>query len=191
MLGGVFDRHPDLKVMLTEIRADWLPPVLGLLDEVWEANRDDIPALRRPSEYWASNFLVGVSFTHAAEVPLRHEIGIEQFTFGRDYPHPESTWPHTREWLRAAFAGVPEDELRLILGENAIRFLDLDRDRLAEVAAAIGPTYDEINRGDPVASDLIEHFDLRGGYLKGPEEGVRLELVEQMVQDDLASVRAG
>jgi len=190
MLGGVFDRHPDLKVMLTEIRADWVPMVLRHLDEVWEANRDDIPAQRKPSEYWASNFLVGVSFTHACEVPLRHEIGIEQFTFGRDYPHPESTWPHTRQWLKAAFAGVPEDELRLILGENAIRFLDLDRARLAEVAAEIGPTYAEINSSDPVPSDLIDHFDQRGGYLKPPEAEARLELMDQMLEDDLAAVRA-
>ena len=45
---------------------------------------------------------------------------------------------------RDTFAGVPEDELRLMLGENAIRFLGLDRDRLAEIAARVGPTVDDI-----------------------------------------------
>ena len=77
---------------------------------------------------------------------MRHEIGVETISFGRDYPHPEGTWPHTREWLRDAFAGVPEDELRLMLGENAIRFFGLDRDRLAEIAKRIGPTVEEITR---------------------------------------------
>ena len=184
MFSGAFDRFPDLKVVLTEIRGDWVPPVLRHLDEVFDAKRADIPAKEKPSEYWQRNFLVGVSFTHASEVPLRHEIGIEQFTFGRDYPHPESTWPHTTEWLRAAFAGLPEDELRLILGENAVRFLDLDRDRLAEIASRIGPTYAEINSGEPVAPDLIEHFDSRGGYLKPAETTEQLEKVDELLALD-------
>jgi predicted TIM-barrel fold metal-dependent hydrolase len=188
ILGGVFDRHPDLKVVFTEIRGDWLPPTLRHLDHVFEANRADIPAKEKPSEYWQRNFLVGVSFTHRSEVAIRHDIGIHQFTFGRDYPHPESTWPHTKEWMRAAFAGVPEDELRLILGENAARFLNLDRDRLAEIAARIGPTFAEINSGPPVPEDLIEHFDSRGGYLKPVETTERLDKVDEMLVDDLAAV---
>ena len=187
MLGGAFDRHPDLKVVLTEIRADWVPPTLARLDAYYEQHRAELPAQRKPSEYWQTNFLVGVSFTHKSEVPLRHEIGIEQFTFGRDYPHPESTWPHTHEWLRAAFAGVPEDELRLILGENAVRFLDLDRAELAEIAARIGPTYAEINGGE-VAPDLIDHFDTRGGYLKPAETSEAFEKVDEMLADDLPSL---
>src|SRR5262249_9646421 len=31
MLGGVFDRHPNLKVMMTEVRADWIPATLQFL----------------------------------------------------------------------------------------------------------------------------------------------------------------
>jgi predicted TIM-barrel fold metal-dependent hydrolase len=186
MFSGAFDRHPDLKVVLTEIRGDWVPPTLQHLDAVYVANRAEIPAKQKPSEYWQQHFLVGVSFTHKCEVGLRHEIGIEQFTFGRDYPHPESTWPHTREWLRAAFAGVPENELRLILGENAVRFLDLDGEHLALVAERIGaPTYEEINRSDPVAPDLVEHFEARGGFLKPAETTERLEKVDEMLSEDL------
>ena len=132
-----------------------------------------------------------MSFTHKAEVEMRHEIGIEQFTFGRDYPHPEGTWPHSAEWLRDAYAGVPEAELRMILGENAVRFLGLDRDRLLAIAAKIGPTWAEINGGAPVAADLVEHFDLRGGYLKPAETGDRLDLVDEMVAEDLTGVAGG
>ncbi len=39
MLGGVFDRHPELRVMMTEIRGDWLPATLGHLDSVFEEHR--------------------------------------------------------------------------------------------------------------------------------------------------------
>src|SRR5262249_26041593 len=144
MLGGVFDRHPDLKLMLTEIRLDWIPATLRYLDDVYDWLRDELPAKKKPSEYWATNCLAGASFIHRAEVEMRHDIGVETILFGRDYPHPESTWPHTKEWLRDAFAGVPEREIELMLGENAIRFLDLDRERLATIARRIGPTMAEI-----------------------------------------------
>jgi hypothetical protein len=35
MLGGVFDRYPDLKLIMTEVRADWLPATLRHLDETY------------------------------------------------------------------------------------------------------------------------------------------------------------
>ena len=130
MLGGVFDRYPRLRLVITEIRLDWIPATLSHLDAVYEQRRADLPATRRPSEYWRDNCLAGASFMHKVEVEMRHEIGVDTILFGRDYPHPEGTWPNTPDWLRDAFAGVPENEARAMLGENAIRFLGLDRDTL-------------------------------------------------------------
>jgi hypothetical protein len=39
MLGGVFDRYPDLRLVMTEVRADWLPATLRHLDDVYERAR--------------------------------------------------------------------------------------------------------------------------------------------------------
>jgi predicted TIM-barrel fold metal-dependent hydrolase len=186
MLGGVFDRHPELRFVATEIRLDWIPATLRLLDRVYEEHRDALPAQRRPSEYWHSNCLGGASFVHKAEIEMRHEIGIETMSFGRDFPHPEGSWPHTREWLLDAFVGLPEAEARAILGENAIRILGLDRDRLAQIAKRIGPTVEEVVGGGDVKPDLVANFDLRGGYLKPAEGEARLPLVEDAVRTDLA-----
>ena len=41
--------------------------------------------------------------------------------FGREYPHAEGTWPKTLDHVKALFAGVPEPEVRQILGGNAVR----------------------------------------------------------------------
>jgi predicted TIM-barrel fold metal-dependent hydrolase len=188
MLGGVFDRYPDLKYVPTEIRVDWIPATLRHLDKVYDEHRADLQAKRKPSEYWHTNCLAGASFIHKAEVAMRHEIGIETILFGRDYPHPESTWPHTREWLRDAFVGVPEDEVRLILGENAISFFNLDRDRLVEIAKRIGPSIEDINGGGDVQPDLIENFAMRGGYLRPSEGGSKLPMVDEALRKDLLSL---
>jgi hypothetical protein len=120
---------------------------------------------------------------------MRNEIGIDTILFGRDYPHFESTWPHTREWLQDAFHGVPEDELRKVLGENAIRFLGLDRAPLAAIAAEIGPTVAEINDGPlPIRQDLMDNFDARGGYHKPAERGSRINTIESLVEGDVSAL---
>ena len=191
LLGGVLDRHPDLKLVLTEIRGDWLPATLRHLDEVSARVQSDLPTERRPSEYWESNCLVSLSFIHKVEVEMRHEIGLDTVTFGRDFPHEEATWPNTRAWLRDAFTGVPEDELRKMLSENAIRFFGLDRTRLAEIARGIGPTLADFAAPAPELHPIVlAHFDGRGGYLKEAEGDRRLAEMDQLLNEDLAEAGA-
>ena len=189
MFSGVFDRHPDLKLMMNEVRGDWVPATLQLLDQVWATHRDDLSARRPPSEYWATNCQAGLSFVHKAEIAHRHEIGVETMSFGRDYPHSEGTWPNTVDWLADAFAGVPDDELRLILGGNAIRMFDLDHDRLAEIATRIGPTVEQLSSDREIDRRLVDHFAARGGYLKPFEGGRRIREIDALVQGDLARTR--
>jgi predicted TIM-barrel fold metal-dependent hydrolase len=185
MLGGVFDRFPDLRLMMTEVRADWLPATLRHLDAAYE--RVGAPAKYKPSVYWKSNCLAGVSSVHKAEVEMRDEIGVETMMFGRDYPHSEGTWPNTADWLTDAFAGVPDDEIRLMLGENAVSFLGLDRAHLAAIAERIGPTIADITGRQPAAIDerRIAHFDRRAAYLR-PAEQIKTDAIDALLDDDLA-----
>ena len=175
-------------MVLTEIRLDWIPATLAHLDAIWEKNRDVLPAKRPPSEYWADNCLAGASFIHKAEVEQRHRLGVETILFGRDFPHQEATWPHTKQWLRDAFAGVPEDEMRLMLGGNGIRFFGLDEARLAAIAKRIGPTVEDILGGDAVDRDMIDSFAARGGYLKPYEGDEKLADLDKLLLDDLAAL---
>jgi hypothetical protein len=191
MLGGVFDRHPKLKLMMTEVRGDWIPATLKLLDKMWEKNRNVLPAKRRPSDYWRTNCMTGLSFMHKAEVEMRHEIGLSTVSFGRDYPHTEGTWPNTTEYLRGLFRGVPEAEVRAILGENLIRFLGLDRAKLTKIAARIGPSYELIaGPGPEVDPALIAHLDARCGYLAPAEGSARVDEMEALLTTELRRIGA-
>jgi len=164
MVGGVFDRYPNLHYVPTEARADWVPDTLAMMDARFE--RGGTPLKKRPSEYWASNCFGGASFLHKYEVEHRHEIGVDTLMFGRDYPHPEGTWPNTLDWLRAALAGVPEHEVRAILGGNAIRCYGLDAAALAPLARRVGPTLASLSDGSAVDPMVVREFDKRGGFLK-------------------------
>lgn len=186
MLGGVFDRHPRLRLLMTELRADWLPATLRHLDAAYLRSRADVPAKKLPSEYWKTNCLAGVSFMHKAEAETRYEIGVETIAFGRDYPHAEGTWPNTREWLSDLFAGVSENEVRLMLGENLIRVLGLDRAHLESVAARIGPGIDQVTKPTTTLDPrLAEIFHSRGGYLK-PVEQVDADAIDALLRQDFA-----
>jgi predicted TIM-barrel fold metal-dependent hydrolase len=54
-------------------------------------------------------------------VLLRHRIGLDTMLWGNDFPHSESTWPKSMEFLEKMFAGVPADERRQLTRDNAVR----------------------------------------------------------------------
>ena len=113
---------------------------------------------------------------------LRHDIGAGEMAFGRDYPHAEGTWPNTFDYLRDLFAGIAEDDVRHILGGNAIRFFGLDAATLDAIAERIGPSFQQITGGaDDIDPALIAHFDARSGYLKPAEEGTRLQELDELL----------
>ena len=66
--------------------------------------------------------------------------------WGNDFPHPEGTWPHTREWLRNAFCDIPVDETAAMLGINAAECYDFDVEALQPLADRIGPTPEELGQ---------------------------------------------
>jgi len=183
MLNGVFDRNPGLKLVLTEVRADWVPATLAYLDERFE--QAQVRLELRPSEYFERNVGVTPSAPHYAEVQIREQIGVDRFMFGTDMPHREGTWPNTRNWIKHAFRGVPEDQVRKILGENAIRFYEMDRTRIAEVASRIGPTPDEVFAGVDLGEPVLANFNHRAGYRK-PIPDVHQSELSELVDADLA-----
>lgn len=169
MVGGVFDRYPNLQLALTEVRADWVPATLAVLDASFEEG--DVPLRKRPSEYWHSNCWAAVSSIKPSEARLRGDIGVDRMMFGRDYPHYEGTWPNTWDWLRHVVGDVTEEELRMLLGENAVRCYGLDRDKLTKVAERIGPRPSDILGDQPPIDDrIISNLHLRGGLDKTYEE---------------------
>ena len=155
ILGGVFERFPRLRFVLTEQGTSWIPPLLDQLDGYHAQMRtgrigelkygpDDVLPLK-PSEYFARNVWVGASFPSPGEAEARRDIGLDRFMWGSDYPHNEGTYPYTREALRRSFAGTDPAELRQLLAGNAAAVYGFDLYRLAPRAAQHGPTVEEVS----------------------------------------------
>ena len=155
LLGGVFERFPGLRFALTEQGCAWIPPLLAQLDgfhaqmqtgrigELKYAPEEVLPL--KPSEYFTRNCWLGVSFPSPAEAEARHLLGADRFMWGSDYPHDESTFPHTREGLRRAFAGTDPAELQRLLGGNAAALYGFDLATLRPIADRVGPTVAELD----------------------------------------------
>jgi predicted TIM-barrel fold metal-dependent hydrolase len=144
IFGGVFERHPGLKLVFTEQRVAWVPDLLQELNSIYLDDRYEDTYFARamprlPSDYWFANCYLSGSFLAPYEVEMRHEVGMRNLLWGSDYPHPEGTWPRTTLALRNTFAGIPEDDARMILGDNAVDVYNLDTDALRPVAERIGP----------------------------------------------------
>ncbi len=144
--GGVFERHPNLKLAITESTTVWVPETLTLMDfryseTHYAAKLGDYRShlSLKPSEYFRRSVFLGASCMPRKEVEMRHEIGLDNIMWGTDYPHPEGTWPTTKSQMIESFRGVPEPELRAMLGENAAALYGFDVEKLAPLVDRIGP----------------------------------------------------
>lgn len=123
LMNGVLERFPNLKISLVETSAGWLPGYLEQLDlvyqrERWTSGNDHLKML--PSEY-AKKVLISVD-RELQGIKYRYQIGVDNLTFGSDYPHIGNFWPHTRFYVDMLFNGVPEEEKEKILWSNAAKF---------------------------------------------------------------------
>jgi predicted TIM-barrel fold metal-dependent hydrolase len=73
------------------------------------------------------------------EVEMRYDIGVDNMVWGNDFPHAESTWPHSMALLERVVDGVPSDEVAKMVGLNAARCYGFDLDQLAPIAERVGP----------------------------------------------------
>jgi predicted TIM-barrel fold metal-dependent hydrolase len=165
VLGGVFERFPGLKFVMTEMGCSWMPGLLKWLDQLLAGIRknraigelrfaDDMILPLSATEYFHRNCWMGVSMPSPADAATRTHMGPDRFMWGSDYPHDEGTHPFTREHLRQVFHDTPEPELRAVLAGNAAQLYGFDLDALAPLAEKVGPTVKEL--ATPLAT-LPEH----------------------------------
>jgi predicted TIM-barrel fold metal-dependent hydrolase len=186
IFSGVFERHPGLKVVITEVPGYWWPQWLRDLDSVWDVRnpnqrtgtdgRGTCP--RPPSEYFEENVFVGASFMSRTEAETASREGYwGNYMWGSDYPHSEGTFHYPESWdetpttriaLSNVFHDLPEGHVRAMLGETASRVYGLEHSALERVAARIAaPTTTTINHPLPKPDHAVS-LAFRGPGAWGP-----------------------
>jgi len=104
---GALDRHPNLKVIVSEGGATWVPFLADRMEEGYRQHHMAVrPKLNRtPREILYSQ--VYASFQHdPTAVAAAAYMGYDKVMWGSDYPHLEGTYGHTQETLHGLFDGV-------------------------------------------------------------------------------------
>ena len=134
ILGGVFERHPELKVVCVEADAGWVPHYMYRMDHAYKRHRYWLPAgqklSRLPSEYFAENIYTTfqddwVAFKTADLMNWRRLL------WANDFPHSDSTWPRSQEMLAEHGKELSEEQRRAILCGNVAELYGIDLATLA------------------------------------------------------------
>lgn len=127
VLGGVFERHPTLKMVCAEGDAGWLPHYMYRMDHAYERHGYHMEArglTRMPSDYIREN----VYFTFQDDwvaFKTAHEMNPRRLIWANDFPHSDATWPNSQTLLAAHTQCVSEQERRWILRENVKELFQL------------------------------------------------------------------
>jgi predicted TIM-barrel fold metal-dependent hydrolase len=125
---GVFDRYPELRVVLVESGFAWLPPFLWRFDRLWRGLHREIPwTTRPPSQVVREQVRVTLQPIDGPGdlegfARLLDLLGSDELLlFATDYPHRQFGDPDG-----ALPPGVHGDRLAAILAGNARRFYRLE-----------------------------------------------------------------
>jgi len=122
ILSGLLERYPNVRVVFGEAGLGWVPYLLARLDHEYDKYRDlihDATLTMRPRDYFRRQVFLTYEEDNLGIELLPH-IGATNVLWASDYPHGDSTWPHSRQAIVESGLGqLDEADRRLILWDNA------------------------------------------------------------------------
>jgi len=128
IFGGVFDRHPRVKLVMAEAGLAWIPSMIQGLDTWYQRSRDGrrltgdapvaLPELL-PSEYFQQNIWISFVDDPLGVKMVGGVLDPDKVMFGSDYPHPASTWPYSQRVIEEHSRHLSADVRRKVFRDNA------------------------------------------------------------------------
>ncbi|HEY7106195.1 MAG TPA: amidohydrolase family protein [Acidimicrobiia bacterium] len=124
VLGGICERHPDLRVAFLEGTGGWIVPMLQRFDHQFEIfGSTDQRTL--PSELFARQCVISFDPDEVAFAFTVEHLGAEKVLWASDYPHPDAKIPGVVKELEEAVATLPAAAQAEVVGGSARRFYRL------------------------------------------------------------------
>jgi predicted TIM-barrel fold metal-dependent hydrolase len=119
---GVFERHPNLKVVFTEGGASWAASAIDDANKIWRARNPELnPVLPHPPSYYWHKNCAATFMDDPTAIILADRIGVDNIIWSADYPHPEGVLGESRALVRSYFEQLGEEKAKKIVGGNAQR----------------------------------------------------------------------
>jgi len=118
---GVFERHPDLKVVTVEADAGWAPHYTYRMDHAFERHRFNLDGgstlKRMPSEYFNDNIYMTFQ-DDAVAFEFSHLFNPRQLLWASDFPHSDSTWPNSMGVVATHAKNMSVEHLKWMVHDN-------------------------------------------------------------------------
>ncbi|HVN90141.1 MAG TPA: amidohydrolase family protein [Candidatus Binataceae bacterium] len=124
VLGGVFERHPKLKIACVEADAGWVPHFMYRLDHAYDRHRYwlDVAKLSKwPSEYFREHIYMTFQDDWVA-FQAKEMLNPKRLMWANDFPHSDSTWPNSQSLLKKHAQNLTAQEKDWIMHDNVAEF---------------------------------------------------------------------
>ena len=129
ILGGVFERHPKLRVVCVEADAGWVPHYMYRMDHAYKRHRYWLPAGQQlsklPSEYFAEHIYTTFQDDWVA-FKCADQMNWRRLMWANDFPHSDSTWPWSQDMLKQHAADLTDEQRQAILCQNVADLYKID-----------------------------------------------------------------
>jgi predicted TIM-barrel fold metal-dependent hydrolase len=125
---GVFDRHPDLKLVMAETDVGWQPHFIYRMDHFLDTGHGRyLTQQRRTGEYFADNIFSTAQFETTGLRFAVEQLGADHFMWSTDYPHFDCRYPEDRRLIGTILAdGFSDHDAQLILRGTAAALYGID-----------------------------------------------------------------
>ena len=127
VLGGVFDRHPKLKMVCAEGDAGWLPHYTYRMDHAYDRHGYHLGMRglsRRPSDYIRENIYFTFQDDWVA-FNSTDQMNPRRLLWANDFPHSDATWPESQQLLAEHTQSISDEERQWILRDNVKELFNL------------------------------------------------------------------
>lgn len=136
VFSGTLERHPRLTLSYSEGQVGWYPYLIERADKLWGQRNDNEfgSSLKLPPSEVIRDRVFFCIFDDEVGLRNRDLIGMNQITFETDYPHPDSTFPHTQTIFEkmCTTANLTPEETHALARTNAIKGFRLNRYGITE-----------------------------------------------------------
>ena len=130
LFSGKMIQFPNLKLAYSEGQIGWMPYALERADRVWEMHEPWTHAKAMvpepPSTYYKGR-IFGCFTDDQHGLNSLDELGTDNICFEVDYPHSDTTWPDSKQYVEKMVSELDPETAYKILRGNAIKMLSLDR----------------------------------------------------------------
>ncbi len=127
IFGGVFERHPELKVVCVEADAGWVPHFKYRMDHTFERHRhwQGYGSITRPpGEYFDENIYVTFQDDYSVKYALPG-MNAERILWATDFPHSDGTYPRSEQVADELASEMSDEAARSILHDNVAALYEL------------------------------------------------------------------